>query len=151
MSKLIDWEFGFGNNNDPSKNGYWGSYFWSPIEFPMVFVFDAGEIYTFDRFYKVDADTFQGQFRDFEVYVAKEYAGADTKWKLACKGKTGDKGWQRYTDTKIDAIPEKPEAEGSEVNLTRARYIKLCITASSKVSSKDCGYLMEFYADGWKM
>lgn len=165
VSKLVDWGFGFGNNDDASKNGFWGSYFWSPIEFPMVFVFDAGEIYTFDRFYKVDSDTFQGQFRDFEVYVAKEYAGADTKWKLACKGKTGDKGWQRYADTKIDgvvnvdkvlemfsyAIPEKPEAEGSEVNYTRGRYIKLCITASSKVSSKDCGYLMEFYADGWKM
>lgn len=163
-SKLVDWGFGFGNNSDASKNGYWGSYFWTPIEFPIVFVFDTGATYTFEYFYKVDADTFQGQFRDFEVYVAKEYIGEGTDWKLACKGKTGDKGWQNYKDTMIDGvqsvdkvlemfsyrIPEDLEAEGSEFNLTRGRYIKLCITGSSKVSQKDCGYIMEFYADGWE-
>ena len=165
-TKLVDWTFGFGNDNDASKNGYWGSYFWTPAPFPMVFVFDTGATYTFNRFYKVDADTFQGQFRDFEVYVANEYVGTDTNWKLACKGKTDFKGWKDYKLTKnsdgtqdIDKvlemfsypIPADIEAEGSEFNYTRGRYIKLVITASSKVSSKDCGYIMEFYADGWSM
>jgi len=164
-TKLVDWNFEFGNNTDASKNGYWGSYFWSPVEFPMVFVFDTGSTYIFNRFYKVDSNIYQGQFRNFEVYVAKEYAGAETFWKLACKGKTGFKGWQNYNLTKEDGvqnidkvlemfsypIPENKTAEGSEVNYTRGRYVKLCITASSKIDNKDCGYIMEFYADGWEI
>ncbi len=160
VTKLVDW--GFGNTGNAPQNGYWGSYFWSPVTFPIVFVFDAGVTYTFDRFYKVDSNSYQGQFQDFEVYVAREYAGADTDWVLAAKGNTGYKGWQKYpsgenTDN-IDSIlesfsyviPADTEAEGSEVNLTRGRYIKLCITKSSKIESKDCGYLMEFYATGWE-
>ena len=98
--------------------------------------------------------------------MANEYVGTDTNWKLACKGKTDFKGWKDYKLTKnsdgtqeIDKvlemfsypIPADIEAEGSEFNYTRGRYIKLVITASSKVSSKDCGYIMEFYADGWSM
>jgi len=159
-TKLVDW--GFGVTDDATQNGYWGSYFWSPVEFPMVFVFDTGETHTFDRFYKVDSNLYQGQFQDFEVYVAREYAGADTDWVLAAKGNTGTKGWQKYptgtNEGNIDAIlqtfsyviPADATAEGSEVNLTRGRYVKLCITKSSKVDNKDCGYLMEFYAEGWE-
>ncbi len=159
-TKLVDWGFGF--TDDATKNGYWGSYFWSPVEFPMVFVFDTGSTYTFDRFYKVDSRLYQGQFQDFEVYVAREYAGADTDWTLAAKGNTGTKGWQNYptgtNEDKIDeiltnfsyVIPADETAEGSEVNLTRGRYIKLCITKSSRVDNKDCGYIMEFYATGWE-
>lgn len=160
VTKLVDW--GFGVTDDPTKNGYWGSFFWSPVEFPMVFVFDVGKTCTFDRFYKVDSNLYQGQFQDFEVYVAREYAGADTKWALAAKGNTGSKGWLKYptgtNESNIDTIlkdfsyviPEDVNAEGSEVNLTRGRYVKFCITKSQKSQGKDCGYLMEFYATGWE-
>ncbi len=160
VNKLVDW--GFGNTGDATKNGYWGSYFWSPVEFPMVFVFDTGATYTFDRFHKVDSNLYQGQYCEFEVYVAREYAGADTDWVLAAKGRTGNKGWQKYPDGtnegNIDQIldtfsyliPEDATTEGSVVTLTRGRYIKFCILSSEKSGGKDCGYLMEFYADGWE-
>lgn len=159
--RLVDWRFG-NSSTDATANGYWGSYFWTDPTFPMVFVFDTGGEYIFESFHKVDASAFQGQFRDFEVYVARSYAGNDTDWKLAAKGRTGDLGWQAYpSGAEVDIedvlkrfsyiIPEDPEAEGSEMNYTRGRYIKFCImnTMNKYPTSSKGGYLMEFYAKGW--
>lgn len=160
VDRLVDWRFG--NTSDATTNGYWGSYFWTEPTFPIVFVFDTGAEYIFESFHKVDASNFQGQFRDFEVYVAREYAAGDTDWKLAAKGRTGDRGWQSYpSGAEVDIedvlnrfsypIPEDPEAEGSEVNYTRGRYIKCCIMGTmNKHASSKGGYLMEFYAKGWE-
>lgn len=162
VDRLVDWRFG-NSSTDATANGYWGSYFWTEPTFPIVFVFDTGAEYIFESFHKVDASSFQGQFRDFEVYVAREYAAGDTDWKLAAKGRTADRGWQAYpsgAEVDIDdvlerfsyPIPDDPNAEGSEVNYTRGRYIKFCITNTMNkypTSSKG-GYLMEFYAKGWE-
>lgn len=156
-TKLVDWSC-FTNNNDASKNGFWGSYFWTEPTFPMVFVFDTAETYIFGEWYKIDYSTFQGQFREFEIYVSQEYHGADTNWKLAAKGRTDKRETPAYGDgTNADVIkqftyiiPADYEAEGSEFNYTQGRYIKLVITKGEGVSGQNSGYLAEFFAKGWK-
>lgn len=161
VSKLVDWNFFNGDN--PAANGYWGSYYWTEPTFPMEFVFDTGGDYIFNEFFKVDAGQFQGQFCNFEVYTAREYAGADTDWKLAAKGETDYRGYQAYGNgSDIEAvlskfaytIPMDRTADGSEFNLTRGRYIKFVIVSTANrypsYNTKG-GYLMEFYAEGWQM
>ena len=165
-TKLVDWNFTYNNNNDASKNGFWGSYYWSPVPFPMVFVFDTGGDYIFQNFYKVDSSGGQGQYQDFEVYTATDYAGQDTNWDLLAIGNTGFKGWQDYKLTIVDGtqdinkvlemfsykIPAAKDEDDKEV-LTRGRYVKFVITKCAHGSEKDQdrGYLMEIYAEGWNM
>ena len=166
VTKLVDWNFTHNNNNDASKNGFWGSYYWSPVPFPMVFVFDTGGDYIFEYFYKVDSSGGQGQYQDFEVYTATEYAGKDTNWEPLASGNTGFRGWQDYNKTmegstqNIDTvlemfsykIPALKNEDDGEI-LTRGRYIKFVITKCAHGSEKDQdrGYLMEIYAEGWNM
>lgn len=160
-NKLTDWNF-YTNNNDASINGFWGSWFWTEPVFPIVFVFDAIDTYIFGEWYKMDGPTFQGQFREFEIYVAQEYNAADTNWKLAAKGRTGFHGNKQFpygdgTDKEklkqcTYLIPEDAEAEGSEFNYTLGRYVKLVIVKTEDIypTQSKGGYLSEFFARGWK-
>lgn len=156
--RLVDWNFK--NTSANNSSGYWGSWWWTTPHFPLEYVFDCGEevTYIFNKFYKVDAPSTQGQLQDFEVFVAKELAGADTDWKLAAKGNTGTKGWQAYpqgdndTDAAIDNIIETFGYEIPFVAYTKGRYIKLVIVKTSGAYSDiKGGYLMEFFADGWEL
>lgn len=158
VNKLVDWNFFNGDN--AAENGYWGSYFWSDPVFPIEFVFDLGGEYIFESFYKVDAAGFQGQFREFAVYVAREYSGKDTDWKPAAIGRTDYRGWQAFGNgSDINStlekfsyvIPMDPTAEGAFKAYTRGRYVKFCIlkTENAYPSNSKGGYLSEFYASGW--
>lgn len=60
--------------------------------FPMSFVFDLGDLRLFKKFKIKDHGTFQGNYQDYEMYMAKEYAEADTQWTLVAKGIRGY-GW----------------------------------------------------------
>lgn len=54
--------------------------------FPMTFVVDMGAAHIFTNFIISDYTTHQGQYRDYELYVAEEYNGASTNWTLVAKG-----------------------------------------------------------------
>ncbi len=158
-SKLVDWNF-TNSTTDATVNGYWGSWYWTEPEFPMVFVFELDQEYIFGGFNKVDASGVQGQFQDFEVYTAREYAGEDTKWVLAAKGNTGHRGWQSFGDgTNVEDILNRfsypipgEEDEAGVFNYTRGKYIKFVIVKKSGAYPDiKGGYLSEFYARGWTM
>lgn len=57
--------------------------------FPMSFVFDTGAPHIFNTLKIKDHGTFQGNYRDYEFYVATEYKGAETEWTLIAKGMRG--------------------------------------------------------------
>lgn len=57
-----------------------------PIKFPMDFVVDMGKTQVFTKFYISDFTTHQGNLRDYKIYTAEEYKGADTKWNLVASG-----------------------------------------------------------------
>lgn len=130
-------------------DGAFCTWFWTAPKFPLEFVFDTGEEHIWDKFFKVDSQSYQGQFREFEVWVAREYLETGTEWVLAAKGNTGYNGWQAFSVANIDKftyeIPFK--------QYTRGRYVKFVIVESSHSYDTDNprggGYLGEFYGQGW--
>ncbi len=77
--KLFDGEF--------DDNHCWiSSWDNGPIKFPMDFVVDMGKTQVFTKFYISDYTTHQGNLRDYKIYTAEEYKGADTKWNLVASG-----------------------------------------------------------------
>lgn len=157
--RLVDWSFK--NTSSDNSSGYFCTWWWTEPVFPMEFVFDCGEdhTYIFNKFYKVDAPSTQGQLREFKVYVSTEYVGADTDWHLAAEGTTEYKGWQAFPagdNNTDDAINNIISTFGYEIPFkayTRGRFIKLVIVSKTDIYAKDNvkgGYLMEFFADGWE-
>lgn len=67
-------------------NHEWISIFKTQNVFPMTFVVDMGAAHIFTNFIISDYSTHQGNYRDYELYVAEEYNGADTEWTLVAKG-----------------------------------------------------------------
>lgn len=67
----------------------WISYFATQIEFPMTFVVDMGQRQVFTNFLISDYTTHQGNYREYEIYTAEEYDGANTQWNLVASGKRG--------------------------------------------------------------
>ena len=76
----------------------WISMFKTQIEFPMTFVVDMGAAHIFTNFIISDYSTHQGNYRDYELYIAEEYDGANTKWTLVAKGKRDFKWTGKPTD-----------------------------------------------------
>ncbi|MCI7141287.1 DUF1735 domain-containing protein [Alistipes sp.] len=64
----------------------WISLFKTQNVFPLTFVVDMGAAHIFTNFIISDYSTHQGNYRDYELYVAEEYNGADTEWTLVAKG-----------------------------------------------------------------
>ena len=79
-------------------NHEWISMFKTQNEFPMVFVVDMGAAHIFTNFIISDYSTHQGNYRDYELYIAEEYDGANTKWTLVAKGKRDFKWTGKPTD-----------------------------------------------------
>lgn len=140
-----------------------GNFFWcskyESNEFPMTFVFDTGDTYIFDRFIEVDCSSYQAQYRWFEVYTARKYVGKDTIWELAAKGNANPHyNWVNPGSASMadftHYVPEEPNGEGSFVNLTKGRYIKLVIVKPEWTDGdflNGRGRIREFYFEGWKM
>lgn len=70
----------------------WISKFQSDNTFPMAFVFDMGSMHLFNVFKIKDHGTFQGNYREYEIYMAKDYKEAATEWVKVASGKRGY-GW----------------------------------------------------------
>lgn len=73
-------------------NHEWISWFATQIEFPITFVVDMGQRQVFTNFVISDYSTHQGNYREYEIYTAEEYDGANTKWNLVASGKR-DYNW----------------------------------------------------------
>lgn len=71
---------------DGSFSDEWIPYFNTPNTFPMVFVADMGAAHIFTKFRISDSYNYQGAARDYEIYVAEEYNGDNTDWKLVASG-----------------------------------------------------------------
>lgn len=82
--KLFDGEITAGHE--------WISWFATPIEFPITFVVDMGQRQVFTNFLISDYSTHQGNLREYEIYTAEEYDGANTQWNLVASGKRSY-GW----------------------------------------------------------
>lgn len=70
----------------------WISWFATQIEFPITFVVDMGQRQVFTNFVISDYSTHQGNYREYEIYTAEEYDGANTQWNKVASGKR-DYGW----------------------------------------------------------
>lgn len=70
----------------------WISWFATQIEFPITFVVDMGQRQVFTNFVISDYSTHQGNYREYEIYTAEEYDGANTKWNKVASGKR-DYNW----------------------------------------------------------
>lgn len=70
-----------------------------PISFPMTFVVDMGKARVFTKFLISDYTTHQGNYREYEIYIADKYNGASTQWTLVADGKRDFKGWTGTIET----------------------------------------------------
>lgn len=71
-----------------------------PISFPMTFVVDMGETHVFTKFLISDYTTHQGNYREYEIYIADVYnGGGNTQWTLVADGKRDYKGWTGKVET----------------------------------------------------
>ena len=64
----------------------WIPFFNSPNTFPMVFVADMGQGHIFTKFIISDSYNYQGAARDYQIFVAETYNGANTEWTLVASG-----------------------------------------------------------------
>ena len=120
----------------------WISPFRHDITFPMTFVFDLGGMHLFQDFWIKDFSTNQGNYRQYEMYIAKEYNGADTQWSLIASGE------RDYTWTNGGGLYEFPVQ-----NLVIGRYLKFVIVKPEySTASGDYQYgrgkLSELYGTG---
>lgn len=94
----------------------WISWFATQIEFPITFVVDMGQRQVFTNFRISDYSTHQGNYREYEIYTADEYDGANTQWNLVASGKR-DYGW-----TGVATVYDYPVQK-----YTPGRYLKFQI------------------------
>ncbi len=157
--KLVDGNFHW-------HEGAMGNFFWTKNEFPISYTIDLKKSYIFDGFRLTDAKTHQNQYRHIRVWVAREFAGADTDWTLAFEGtRKFASGWQQYpaddgSKESLDAkftfhMPEDIDAElTNSFELTKGRYIKLELVEPYRTTGdyeNGRGYLAEFYINGWEL
>lgn len=109
--------------------------------FPMSFVFDLGDLRLFKKFKIKDHGTCQGNYRDYEIYMAKEYAEAATQWTLVAKGMRGY-GW--VPGGQVYDFPVQKQIAG--------RYLKFVILkaefAWEGAYEHGRGKLTELYGEG---
>lgn len=91
----------------------------SPITYPMVFVADMGAAHLFSKFIITDTTDNQGSYRDYEIYVAEEYNGAETKWTFVAGGLRDWNGEQKTGVEQPYDYPVQKVAVG--------RYLKFVI------------------------
>lgn len=120
----------------------WISMFKTQIEFPMTFVVDMGAAHIFTNFIISDYSTHQGNYRDYELYIAEEYDGANTKWTLVAKGKRDFKWTGKPTDYDFPVQ-----------TLSAGRYLKFQIMKAEYDMTKGdyqfgCGKLGDVYGEG---
>lgn len=94
----------------------WISWFATQIEFPITFVVDMGQRQVFTNFKISDYSTHQGNYREYEIYTADEYDGANTQWNLVASGK------RDYNWTGVATVYDYPVQK-----YTPGRYLKFQI------------------------
>lgn len=109
--------------------------------YPLVFAFDLGDSHLFKKFKIKDHQQYQSNLRDYEMYMASEYKGADTEWTLVAKGMR-DGGWVSGGGT-YD-FPVQTQSIG--------RYLKFVILKTEVAWTGDYihgrGKLCEIYGEG---
>ena len=109
--------------------------------YPLVFAFDLGDSHLFKKFKIKDHQGFQSNLRDYEMYMASEYKGADTEWTLIAKGMR-DGGWVSGGGT-YD-FPVQTQSIG--------RYLKFVILKTEFAWTGDYvhgrGKICEIYGEG---
>ena len=58
-----------------------------------------GKARVFTKFLISDYTTHQGNYREYEIYIADKYNGASTQWTLVADGKRDFKGWTGTIET----------------------------------------------------
>jgi hypothetical protein len=111
------------------ETNVWASWFNTPNVFPLVFVVDMGAEHVFTKFRIVDAAAYQGQLRNYEIYIADEYDEANTEWKLAASGRRG----YEWADGSIGygGMYDFPLADGT-LNFPVGRYMKFVLVNHEK-------------------
>lgn len=108
--------------------------------FPMTFVFDLGDMHLFKNFKIKDHSNYQGNLRDYEMYMATEYKGENTEWTLIAKGLRAS-GWVSGGGT-YD-FPVQSQSIG--------RYLKFVIVKAESTTGDYIhgrGKIAELYGEG---
>ena len=126
---------------DGDETTEWISLWETENTFPMSFVFDLGENCIFKSFKVKDHSTHQGNYRDYEIYVAQEYKGSETEWVMVSKV------LRPFSWTATGTVYEFPAQKESI-----ARYLKFVILKAEYPKSGDFkngrGKLAEIYGIG---
>lgn len=145
-----DWALGYVTDRlfDGNLSTEWISW-WDGgvnIPFPQVFVVDMENAHVFTKFLVQDHGTAQGNYRDYEIYVADEYDGENTQWSLAAKGM---RGYDWVTGGQTYDFPPA----GGTINYIAGRYLKFVILkaefAYEGAYPIGNGKLMEVYGEGF--
>lgn len=141
VENLVDGWCGY-KNGGAWYDGVWCSYFETPIEFPMTFVFDTKGTYIPKVMHVHDAQSHQGQYKNFDFYVAEEYKGADTEWTLICEGRRDSYSWVTGGGDYTYNVSKK----------AMGRYLKVVFVEPSFTTGdflNGRGYLSEIYFEGY--
>lgn len=108
--------------------------------FPMAFVFDMGEMHLFNNFKIKDFMNYQGAYREYEIYMAKEYSGDSTNWVLVASGRRG-----------YNWVPGGDLYDFPVQNSYVGRYLKFVIVKPERTTGDYIhgrGKLSEIYGEG---